>query len=385
MERFLPYGTQCIEEDDLKSVAAVLNSSYLTQGPKLEEFEQALAEFVGAQFCIAFSSATAALHCSVMAMEIPVGSQGITSSNSFVASANCMAYAGLHPILSDIDARTYNVTADTLTEKIQPETRLLIPVHFAGQSCDMESISALAHKHGLAVIEDAAHAIGSYDKSGHRIGSCRFSDLTVFSFHPVKTITTGEGGAVTTNNARLAQKLKDLRSHGITRDPSRLLGKPEPWYYEQQSLGFNYRITEMQCALGISQLNKIHRFHERRRAIVNQYNAAFAGHPFLTTPYEAPGLNSCFHLYVLTIEYSSVQMNRSEFMKKLSVKGIGSQVHYIPIHTQPWYSSTFKCGLGDCPIAEAYYQKTLSLPLFPTMSDHDVSRVIATILELVSP
>lgn len=376
MSAILPYGTQWIDEDDIQAVVNVLRNGNLTQGPQVRAFEDALAAYTGARFCVAFCNATAALHSAVAALDLEKGSEGITSPNTFVASSNCLAYNQLKPVFADIDPRTFNVTADTLRQRLSAGTRVLIPVHFAGQACEMAPIAELARARKLRVIEDAAHAIGSTYADGSRVGNCRYSDMTVFSFHPVKTLTTGEGGAVTTNDEALYSRLLLLRSHGITKDPRRLSQNPGPWYYEQQALGFNFRITDMQCALGVSQLAKVERFKARRRQIVAAYNHAFEDVRHVTPPFEAEGLSSCFHLYVLLVDFQALGKGRAQVMGELLSLGVGSQVLYIPVHTQPWYCETYGYGWGQCPCAEAYYEKALSLPLYPKLTDGDVQTVV---------
>lgn len=381
---FLPYGTQMIDETDIEAVVDVLRSPYLTQGPRVEKFERAIADCVGAKYCVAFCNATSGLHCAVKALEIEEGREGITSPNTFVASANCMVYNGLVPVFADIDPRTYNVTAAMIESRLTDRTRLMIPVHFAGQACDMRSIAAIAEKRGLRVIEDAAHAIGSLYADGSPVGNCRYSDMTVFSFHPVKTVTSAEGGAVTTNDPELYRRLVLLRSHGITKDPSQLRRpSPGPWYYEMQELGYNYRMTELQSALGLSQLNRLDMFKARRREIVAKYNEAFASLENVEIPFEAPGLSSCFHLYVPRFDFKAMGMTRAEFGKHLHSEEVGWQVLYIPVYTQPWYEKTYGVRRGLCPNAEAYYEEALALPLYPKMTDDDVERVIRAVKESV--
>lgn len=376
----IPYGSQWIDESDIVAVCEVLRHGNLTQGPVGPAFEQALADYVGAKYCVTFSNATAGLHCAVRALDLPEGSEGVTTPNTFVASANCMAYCGMTPVFADIDPRTYNVTAETIAQRVTPDTRVLIPVHFAGQACDMEHIGALAKKHDLRVIEDAAHAIGSTYADGRKVGCCAYSDLTVFSFHPVKTLTCGEGGAVTTNDPELYRRLLLFRSHGITKDSALLTRtSPGPWYYEMLELGFNYRMTELQAALGLSQLRRLEAFKRRRREIVATYNAAFADLPMLKTPYEMPGLSSCFHLYLVRIDFQGIGKSRTAVMSELATKGVGSQVLYIPVYTQPWYERIYGVRRGLCPEAEAYYDEALALPLYPRMSDGDVRTVIEAV------
>lgn len=382
---YIPYGTQWIDEDDIATVVEVLRSGYLTQGPTIVTFERAIADYVGANYCVAFCNATAALHSAVKALEIPMGMEGITSTNTFVASANCLAYNGLKPVFADIDQKSFNVSANSLCTRITSNTRVLIPVHFAGQPCDMIGIAKLAHEFNLPIIEDAAHAIGSNYADGSRVGNCKHSQMTIFSFHPVKTITTGEGGAITTNDPKLYQRLLLLRSHGITKDPELLTQNPGPWYYEQQELGYNFRITDLQCALGLRQLAKLDGFKTRRHEIIQAYNQALADIAHVITPKEVANTSSCFHLYVLQIDFAALGTTRKAVMDRLAQQGIGTQVHYIPVHTQPWYRKTFGYGSGLCPNAEAYYEKALSLPLYPKMSDDDVDRVIRIFKQTLAP
>ena len=373
-----------IDETDVQAVLEVLRAPYLTQGPRVEEFERAVAERVGAKYCVAFCNATSGLHCAVRALSLDEGTEGITSPNTFVASANCMAYCGMTPVFADIDPRSYNVTAETMSARLTDRTRLLLPVHFAGQPCDMEAIGALAKSRGLRVIEDAAHAIGSIYADGTPVGNCRHSDMTVFSFHPVKTVTCAEGGAVTTNDPDLYRRLVLLRTHGITKDPSQMTSpSPAPWYYEMLELGYNYRMTEMQAALGRSQLKRLDAFKSRRRAIVAKYNEAFADVPHMRTPYEMSGVSSCFHLYVPRFDFKSMGLTRAEFGKRLHSFEVGWQVLYIPVYTQPWYERTYGIRRGLCPEAEAYYEETLALPLYPKLTDDDVARVIRAVRETI--
>ncbi|MCP4215612.1 MAG: UDP-4-amino-4,6-dideoxy-N-acetyl-beta-L-altrosamine transaminase [bacterium] len=386
MTDFINYGKQWIDKDDIASVTAALQSDFLTQGPRVGDFEKALADYVGARYAVAVSNGTAALHIAVQALHPDKKWEGITSPNTFVASSNCFLYNGFKPGFSDIDPKTYNLCPDALKEKITPHTRVVVPVHFAGQPADMERISALAEIHGIHLIEDASHAIGSTYTNGKKVGSCCFSDMTIFSFHPVKTIATGEGGAITTNSKNLYDMLIKLRTHGITKEPSKLLNtEPDfvgPWYYEMHDLGFNYRMTDMQAALGCSQMKKIDTFAARRREIVDTYNAAFKNENWLTTPYERDGLSSAFHLYVLKIDFQTIGKTRTRVMEELKAKGIGTQVHYIPVHLQPYYRNNFGFKPGDFPEAEHYYSQCLSIPLYAKMSDEDVNRVIEAVKDL---
>lgn len=390
---FLNYGKQWINDDDIYAVVETLKSDFLTQGPKVKEFEDAICEYTGAKYCVAVANGTAALHIAVASLEIEKGKEGITSPNTFMATSNSMIYNGLKPVFADIDKKTYCIDPEKIKGNITENTRLIIPVHFAGQPCDMQQIYQIATSHEpramsqqLFIIEDAAHAIGSRYKDGSKVGNCKYSDITIFSFHPVKTITTGEGGAITTNNKELYERLLLLRNHGITKDNSKLSIKHstlnEPWYHEMQILGFNYRITDIQASLGISQLKKLDKFVTRRREIVSKYNNAFKDIDWLTIPYEKPDVYSAFHLYVLQIDFDKIGKSRKQVMEELRLKNIGTQVHYIPVHTQPYYQINYGYKWGDYPIAEDYYEKALSIPLYPKMTDNDVEYVIENILEL---
>lgn len=376
--KMIPYGRQWIDEQDEQAVLAALRSDFLTQGPKIAEFEQALCDYSGAKYCVAVANGTAALHLAVAALELPPGSEGITTPNTFVASANAMAYCGVTPRFADIDPTTFNIDPAAIRATLTERTRLLLPVHFAGRAAPMAEIAALAREQGLRVIEDAAHAIGSRYPDGGRVGNGQYAHLTTFSFHPVKTITSGEGGAITTNDAELYQKLLLLRTHGISRDTASQ--QAAPWYYEMQALGFNYRLTDLQAALGISQLAKLDGFAARRSQIVARYNQALHDLPWLATP--AEDADACFHLYAVQIDFARLGKTRAEVMQQLRAQGVGSQVHYIPVHLQPWYRDHFGCQPGDYPHAEHFYQQALSLPLYPAMSDADVETVIAAVRSL---
>ena len=381
MGDFINYGKQWIEQDDIDAVVEVLKSDFLTQGPSVSKFEEAICELTGAAYAVAVANGTAALHIAVRALEVEEEAEGITSPNTFVASANAMVYSGLKPAFADIDPETYLVNPAEIEKNITDRTQLLIPVHFAGRPCNMERIHEIAQNNELYVIEDAAHAIGSEYGSGERVGSCAYSDMTVFSFHPVKTVTTGEGGVITTNDKKLYERLTLLRSHGITKNADRLNRNPGPWYYEMQELGFNYRMTDMQAALGISQLKKLERFARRRREIVERYNDAFSEVEWITAPAADEG-RACFHLYVVLIDFEKIGRSKKEVIESLREKGIGPQVHYIPVHSQPFYREHYGYKWGDYPHAEAYYEKALSLPLYPKMDDEDVEYVIGMVKRL---
>lgn len=376
----IPYGRQWIDEADIKAVDAVLRGELITQGPVAEAFEKKICELTGAKYCVSLANGTAALHLAVMALEPERGSEGITSTNTFVASSNSFVYSGMRPVLADIDPRTFNVFPEDIKKRLTPKTRVVIPVHFAGQPCETGRIrEAVGPK--VSIIEDAAHAIGTKYEDGSMVGSCAHSDMTIFSFHPVKTITSGEGGAITTNSRELYERLKIMRVGGVVRD---MAEKPGPWYYEVQRLGFNYRLTDIHCALGMSQLAKLDKFISRRRQIVARYNEAFADLPVMTTPYERPGVFSAFHLYVTLIDFARLGKTRKWVIETLLKEKIGTQVHYIPVHEQPYYRKEFGCRHGDLPNAESYYERALSMPLYPKMSDADVEHVIKHVRRVLS-
>lgn len=365
----MSYGRHDVEERDVEAVVAVLCSTHLTQGPMVAKFEAAVAQRVGARFAVATSSGTSALHAACLAAGVGPGDEVITSPITFVASANCAAYCGARPVFADIDARTYNVLPAQVEKKIAERTRVVIPVHFAGQSCDMEAIGDIVRAaekrlgRRIAIIEDACHALGSLYK-GRPVGRCDFSDMAVLSFHPVKHITTGEGGMVLTNDPDLARRLRRFRSHGLTSDPGEFVHedlafqrrggdggdrRPNPWYYEQQDLGYNYRITDLQCALGLSQLKRLDAFRARRREIVDRYNEAFGPLAPVHIPYESADGETNFHLYVPLFDFDAMATDRARFMLELRARGIVTQVHYIPVHLQPYYRVHFGTRPGDCP------------------------------------
>lgn len=367
MTKTYGYGRQSIDDADIQAVVDVLRGDCLTCGPAVAEFERAICEYTGAKYCVAVANATAGLHIAALAAGLDQGDEAITSPITFLSSANCIAFTGARPVFADVEGDTANIDPAEVERRVTPRTKALIPVHFAGQSCDMERIAAIARAHGLRVIEDAAHAIGS-DYKGDKVGSCRFSDMTVFSFHPVKTITTGEGGAVTTNDPELYAKLRALRAHGTYKDGE----MAHTWEYEMRDLGYNYRITDIQCALGISQLRRLEAFKRRRREIVACYNERL-GLPHLV---EREFSNACFHLYPVLVE------NRRDFYFRARELGLNLQVHYIPVHTQPYYRETFGCRAGDCPRAEEYYERCISLPLYPGLTDDDVAEIVRRVRSL---
>ncbi len=390
-DSLIPYGKQWIDENDIVSVMNVLRSDRITQGPRVDEFERALTEYTGAKYAVAVNSGTSALHIACLAAEAESDDEVITSPITFAASANCALYCGSKPVFADIDLKTYNIAPEEINKKINSQTKVVIPVHFAGQSCDMESISRIVREKEsesgkkIYIIEDACHALGSLYKN-RKVGSCEFSDMVVMSFHPVKNITTGEGGVVLTNDEALYKQLRRLRSHGITNDSKEFVNFElafhnsmiNPWYYEQIDLGFNYRITDIHCALGVSQLKRIDSFIKRRREIVESYNEALKGLGNIHLPFESPDSVSAFHLFVLLFDFDKIGKSRTEVMEELKKNGVGTQVHYIPVYKHPYYQRLSHAG-SDCPNAEAYYKRALSIPLFPMMDNGQVLVVIDSI------
>lgn len=373
----IPYGRQWIFEDDIEAVVSVLRSDWLTQGPAVERFEGAIAEHCGARYAVAFSSGTAALHAAAFAAGVGPGDEVITTPLSFVATANCVVYQGGKPIFADVGEDTLTIDPCEIGRYISPKTKAIIAVDFAGHPCDLDEILELAHSRGLLVVEDAAHALGASYK-GRRVGS--IADMTVFSFHPVKHITTGEGGMVMTNHTGLLERLKLFRTHGITRQAEQFIQEDEgPWYYEMQELGYNYRITDFQCALGLSQLSKLDRFVERRREIASMYTRAFQDLPGIRLPIERPDSRSSYHLYPIQILPAVIGKSRKQVFSELREAGVGVNVHYIPIHLQPFYRQRFGTRAGLCPITEQYYERAISLPLYPKMTEEDVHRVVTAI------
>ena len=378
--KFIPYGKQWIDEEDIAAVVDVLRSDYLTTGPKIEEFEEKFAHYVGAKYAVSISNGTAALHAACFAAGIRLGDEVITTPITFAASANCILYCSGTPVFADIDEKTYNIDPVEIEKKITERTKAIIPVHYTGQPCDMNAIHRIAKSHNLLVIEDAAHALGAkYEDK--KIGS--LSDMTTFSFHPVKHIATGEGGMITTNNEILYKKLLLFRSHGIIRDIDLLENRNEgSWYYEQQDLGYNYRMTDIQAALGISQLKKLDDFLERRIEIAAMYNEAFRDIDEITIPYQADRSKSSWHLYVIKLNLDRMRIDRKEMFRLIQRERIGVNIHYIPVYYFPYYQ---KLGYeqGICPKSESFYESIITLPLFPKMSDEDILRIIKTIISLI--
>ena len=378
----IPYGRQDISEEDIAAVVAVLRSDWLTQGPTVGRFEQTVANYVGARYACAVNSATSALHLACRAVGLGPGDTLWTVPNTFVASANAALYCGASIDFVDIDPGTYNMAVAALAEKLAVAEgqgklpKVVMPVHFAGQSCALREIATLAKRYGFRIIEDAAHAIGG-DYASRKVGSCTYSDITVFSFHPVKIVTTGEGGLLVTNNPALHESSMLLRSHGITRNPA-LMDRPAEgaWYYQQVELGYNYRMTDIQAALGISQMQRIDPFVEGRRRIADRYDAALSSLP-VRIPQRSPDSESAWHLYAIQIDPSRTSHSRKEVFDTLRAAGIQANVHYSPVHLNPYYRQ-FGFAPGDFPVAENYYQCAITLPLYPGLDSQQIDHIVAT-------
>ncbi|WP_050463159.1 UDP-4-amino-4,6-dideoxy-N-acetyl-beta-L-altrosamine transaminase [Herbaspirillum autotrophicum] len=383
----IPYGRQDINEQDIQAVVDVLKSDWLTQGPTIPRFEEAVASHCGGKYAIAVTNATSALHIACLALGVGPGDVVWTSPNTFVASSNCALYCGATVDFVDIDARTYNMSVEKLREKLvlaESKGRLpkvVIPVHFAGQSCEMREIKALADQYGFRIIEDASHAIGGR-YLGEPVGNCRYSDIVIFSFHPVKIITTAEGGMAVTNNPELDVRLRLFRSHGITRDTELMVGKSAgAWDYEQIALGYNYRMTDIHAALGVSQMNRLEEFCERRRALAARYNEALKDLP-IGLPWQHPDTESSFHLYPIRCLGSNASDGRRAVFDKLRAVDIIVNVHYRPVHTQPYYQK-LGFAVGDFPVAEQFYSQAISIPMFAALSDDSAITVINAISSAV--
>lgn len=376
----IPYGRQNITEDDIQAVVNVLRSDFLTQGPVVPEFEDAIARYCGVAHAFAVNSATSALHMACLALDVGPGDIVWTTPISFVASANCAIYCGASVDFVDIDPKTYNLSVERLEEKLDKSAKLgnlpkvVIPVHLCGQPCDMQAIHELSIKYGFKVIEDASHAIGARYRA-KPVGSCEYSDITVFSFHPVKIITTGEGGMALTNDPELGMRLARLRSHGITRDVKSMSRKPDgPWYYEQIDIGYNYRMTDIQAALGLSQFKKLDGFVRERNVIAKRYDELLSGLSVIT-PYQSENCYSAYHLYVVRVRSNDIGVGHRELFELMRANGIGVNLHYIPIYRQPYYESK-GYDVGQFPNAEAYYAEAITIPIYPGLTKLQQDEVV---------
>lgn len=375
MDSFIPYGRQCIDDDDIQSVVDVLKSDFITTGPMIDRFEEAVAEFSGAKFSVAVSNGTAALHAMMNAAGISEGDEVIAPPMTFAATSNAVIYQGGIPVFADVKADSLLIDPDEVRKKISPKTKAVIAVDYAGQPCDYDALREITDKHGLLLLSDACHSIGSEYKK-QKTGS--IADMTAFSFHPVKHITTGEGGMLMTNNLEFAQKAKAFRGHGITTD-YRQREKLGNWHYDMVSLGYNYRITDFQCALGISQLKKLPNWIKRRQQIAAKYDEAFKDYDKISPLSNSSNVSNAYHLYVIRL---SDNLDRGKVFSRLRNSKIGVNVHYIPVHLHPYYREKFGTSEGMCPVAEAAYEKIISIPMFPAMTDADVDRVISTLMEI---
>jgi len=368
----LPYGQQWLDEADIEAVVQVLRGELITQGPAIQAFEEKVAKYVGAKYAVAFTNGTAALHGACFAADIGPGDEVITTPLTFLASSNCVLYQGGTPVFCDINMETYNVDPNEIEGKITSNTKAIIAVDFSGQPVEMDRISDIARENNLILIEDAAHSLGA-DYDGRKVGT--WADMTMFSFHPVKHVTTGEGGLIVTDNEEFYQKLIQFRSHGMTRNSDEMTQNDGPWYYEMLALGYNYRMTDIQAALGVSQMDKLDNFIQRRREIVEIYNRELADIPGLVLPYQHPKANSSWHLYVVRFLPEYFSYSRKEIFETLRNWNIGVNVHYIPVYLQPYYKE-LGYSKGLCPNAERYYETAITLPLFPKMTNKDVKDVV---------
>ena len=393
INRFLPYSRQNLDERDIEEVCRVLREDFITQGPRIERFEKKFAEYVGAKFAVACATGTAALHLSCQALKLGPGMNLITSPITFVASANCAQFVGADTCFADIDLKDHCISVEDLEKKLKNrKIDIIVVVHMSGHPANLEAIFELKKKFGFKIIEDACHALGAHYKK-KKIGSCTYSDVSTFSFHPVKAITTGEGGMITTNNKEIYNSLLKFRTHGIHKNANFFVNKDmafdnnknvNVWYYEMSKLGLNYRITDIQSVLGESQLRKIDKFIDMRRKIAKIYNIGFAKNDLITTPLESSNVMHAYHLYTILIDFEKLNKNRNQVMQELRAKNIGTQVLYIPVHLQPYYSKKYGFKKGDFPAAEKYYQSCLSIPIFPHLKEYEVNYVINKINLIIS-
>jgi perosamine synthetase len=377
---YLPYGRQAVDEADIQAVVEILRSDWLTTGPKVSEFEEAFAVRVGAAYAVSVSSGTAALHAAAFAAGLKPGDEAITTPLTFAATANCVLYQGATPVFADVSGDTLNLDPEQVTKKISPKTRAILPVDYAGHPADLTAVMDVAERHGLVVIEDACHALGA-EYAGRHVGT--IADMTVFSFHPVKHITTGEGGMVTTNDAKLAETLRRFRNHGISSD-ARQRQSAGQWHYEMVLLGFNYRLPDIGCALGIQQLTRLDANLARRREIAAAYTSAFRGMPGVIPPVVRPEANPAWHLYPVRLDLEKLTADRAQIFRALRAENIGVNVHYIPVHLHPYYREQFGYRGGEFPVAEDAYERLISLPMFHGMNDQDVKDVIRAVAKIIS-
>lgn len=380
ISRFLPYGKQEIDEKDIEAVCNVLGEDFITQGPKIKEFEDKIAKYCGAKYAVTFNSGTSALHGAYFALGLSNGDEMITTPNTFVATSNAALYLGAKPNFCDVKIENGDLDVGSVEDLINHRTKLISPVHYAGNPVEMDYLSEIAEKHDVKIIEDAAHALGAVYE-GKKIGSLKYSEMAMFSFHPVKHITTGEGGVILTNDEEYYDRLNLFRSHGITKE--NLLNESDgDWYYEMQYLGFNYRITDIQCALGISQLEKLDGFVKNRRNIAKKYDEMFEDNPYFDVTIESPKAESSYHLYPILLKDEYIPYKK-EIFSKLREEGLGVQVHYIPVYRQPYYQHLgFK--KEECPVCEEFYKREISIPMFPSLSDDDLEFVKDTLFKVIS-
>jgi perosamine synthetase len=376
----IPYGRQSIDDDDIKAVIDVLSSDWLTTGPKISEFEQKFTDMVNAEEAVAVSNGTAALHTAMYALGIHTGDEVIVPTMTFAATANCVVFQGATPIFTDVDPDTLLIDPDKIEEKITPRTRAIIAVDYAGQPCDYDRLCEIANRNHLAIVDDACHSLGGYYKN-RPVGT--LGQVNTFSFHPVKNITTGEGGMITTDNPELAKRMRLFRNHGINTD-HRQREEQGSWFYEMVDLGYNYRLTDIQCALGISQLKHLPDWISRRQEIAKQYDAAFAGMPEIMPLGVRKDVSHAYHLYVIRLNPERIHTDRATIFKALRAEGLGVNVHYIPVHLHPFYQQKLGTKRGMCPIAEKAYEEILSIPIFPNMNEKEVNDVIIAVQKVIS-
>jgi perosamine synthetase len=379
-EKLLPYGRQTIDDDDIAAVTEVLRSDWLTTGPKVAEFEAVFAQFTGAKEAVAVSNGTAALHAAMFALNVGPGDEVIVPTMTFAASANCVLYQGATPVFADVEPDTLLINPDDAAAKITPQTKAIVAVDYAGQPCDYDHLRAIADEHGLKIAADACHAVGGSYR-GQPVGT--LADLNTFSLHPVKHFTTGEGGLITTNDSELAQRMRVFRNHGITSD-HRQRAEQGGFFYEMVSLGYNYRLTDFQCALGISQLAKLPGWVARRQAIAQLYDQAFAALPAVKPLTVRPEVSHAYHLYVVQFDLAQLTAHRNTLFQALRAEGLGVNVHYVPVHLHPYYCQQLGTQPGQCPVAEAAYERIVSLPIFPLMTDEDGQDVVTAVNKVVT-